>query len=97
MRGFFISAFLASISTNSACYRRGEGFSFSILYSLFSILYSLFSILYSLFSILYSLFSILYSLFSPPWHSASYFLLLTSYFLLPVLVPLHIELFGFRS
>ncbi|MFN1535682.1 hypothetical protein, partial [Vibrio jasicida] len=39
-----------------------------------------------LFSILYSLFSILYSLFSPPWHS---------YFLLPVLVPLHIERLGF--
>ncbi|APX04825.1 hypothetical protein BWP24_00715 [Vibrio campbellii] len=48
---------LTSISTNDACYIRGEGFSFSILYSLFSILYSLFSILYSLFSILYSLFS----------------------------------------
>ncbi|CAH1574193.1 Lead, cadmium, zinc and mercury transporting ATPase [Vibrio owensii] len=61
---------------------------FSILYSLFSILYSLFSILYSLFSILYSLFSILYS------HHLG-ILLLTSYFLLPVLVPLHIELLGF--
>ncbi|WP_219822022.1 hypothetical protein, partial [Vibrio jasicida] len=47
-----------------------------------------FSILYSLFSILYSLFSILTTL-------AFCFLLLTSYFLLPVLVPLHIERLGF--
>ncbi|CAH1602591.1 Lead, cadmium, zinc and mercury transporting ATPase [Vibrio jasicida] len=74
---------LTFISTNSACYRRGEGF------------HSLFSILYSLFSILYSLFSILTTLAFCFLLLTSYFLLLTSYFLLPVLVPLHIELLGF--
>ncbi|NOH51246.1 hypothetical protein F0262_24970 [Vibrio rotiferianus] len=86
---------LTFISTNSACYRRGEGFSFSILYSLFSILYSLFSILYSLFSILYSHHLGILLLTSYFLLLTSYFLLLTSYFLLPVLVPLHIERLGF--